>query len=72
MTTARELLEWAAKAAGIAIIVFLCLLAAVVIGGQTFGQRCTAMGKTGDAHRLCVKELSGRAAASIGQQKEGG
>lgn len=37
---------------------FLLLYAFVLLSGQTFGQRCTAMGKSGAEHAKCVTELA--------------
>lgn len=47
-----------AIAALFAVALFLILLATVFLTGQTFGQRCKAMGISGTGFDLCVKSLS--------------
>ena len=43
---------------GLGFVGFVILLITIFIGGETFGQRCTAMGKTGEAWYTCVHDLA--------------
>ena len=51
-------LQAALIAAGGGALLFLAQLGWVLATGQTFGQRCSAMGHQGEAHAACVRDLA--------------